>query len=1003
MISYLFNAPAMALRRLRDLVCPPGTSRHRMIWGLRRRWASGWSLHGRDLSRALLYRVRAWSPGAVLGRKGMRKAVRILTDEGPGMLLRRGYGRLARLWRPHRRKKRPTYSIATAWGPLAFDESLTPTVSIIIPVFNKPLYTYTCLRSILTSKPNQSYEVIVVDDASRDDTGEMLRAIQGIRVIRHKDNQGFIRSCNAGANIARGRYILFLNNDTIVEMNWLDELARTFRTFPLAGLVGAKLIYPNGKLQEAGGVIWNDGSGWNYGRYDDPDKPEYSYLREVDYCSGACIMLPRELFWAVGGFDELFAPAYGEDSDLAFKVRQAGRKVLYQPESEVIHFEGVSSGTDTSSGVKGYQLVNKEKLFKKWAHILVQHAAPGEQPYFERERTVTKRVLIVDACTPTPDEDAGSLKIYNYIKVFQSLSWHVTFAPDNLTFLECYTNDLQRRGVQCLYWPYVSSLEDHLRRNGAFYDVILSCRPDVTEKYLNSYRMYCPSAKVLFDTGDLHYLRERRQAEIEDNALLFDRAEERKAQELGLVAKVDCTIVVSDLEKSTLLKELPAAEVSVISAVHDIYPRSKGFRETKDIFFLGGYQHLPNVDAVQFFVKDIFPLIREGLPGVRFYIVGSRPPQSVKDLACDDVIVTGHVPDLQEYMSGCRLSINPLRYGAGVKGKVVTCMAYGVPCVGTSISFEGMDLRDGQDVMIADTPQDFAASVKRLYQDEVLWTELSHRGYAVIQNQYSFEVAEKRYEETLSRLSSTIRKRHIPSSYYGMCNVCGDFTQFKTLGSENLRESLLCHSCGASCRNRSLAAGLLSLTKASGARSMAELARLPSGPIIFDTDGHSALFKTLKTSTFYSSSVYLPHRPFGEFIGPKLQNIDLQRLPFPDDSYDIILTSDVMEHVRRDVEAHREIHRCLRPDGYYVFTAPYVPSWMETQVRVDSSGPEDIFLMESQYHGDPLSSKGALVYRIYGRELCSQLQSIGFDVEFDDTPDPLHGILVKDLFICRKR
>ncbi|NOT96983.1 MAG: glycosyltransferase family 2 protein, partial [Nitrospira sp.] len=223
---------------------------------------------------------------------------------------------------------------------------MAPTVSIIIPVFNKPLYTYTCLRSILTSKPNQSYEVIVVDDASRDDTGEMLRAIQGIRVIRHKDNQGFIRSCNAGANIARGRYILFLNNDTIVEMNWLDELVRTFLTFPLAGLVGAKLIYPNGKLQEAGGVIWNDGSGWNYGRYDDPDKPEYSYLREVDYCSGACIMLPRELFWAVGGFDELFAPAYGEDSDLAFKVRQAGRKVLYQPESEVIHFEGVSSGTD---------------------------------------------------------------------------------------------------------------------------------------------------------------------------------------------------------------------------------------------------------------------------------------------------------------------------------------------------------------------------------------------------------------------------------------------------------------------------------------------------------------------------------------------------------------------------------------------------------------------------------------------------------------------------------
>jgi glycosyltransferase involved in cell wall biosynthesis len=831
----------------------------------------------------------------------------------------------------------------------------------------------------------------------------MLQEIRGIRVVRHKENQGFIRGCNAGAKMARGQYVLFLNNDTIVEPNWLDALVTTFDTVPSVGLVGAKLIYPNGKLQEAGGVIWNDGSGWNYGRYDDPDRPEYSYLREVDYCSGACIMLPRELFWAVDGFDELFAPAYGEDSDLAFKVRQAGKKVVYQPESEIIHFEGISSGTDTSSGVKGYQVVNKEKLFKKWAHVLVQHAAPGEQLHFERERTVTKRVLIVDACTPTPDEDAGSLKIYNFIKVFQTLSYHVTFAPDNLIFLEGYTNDLQRRGVQCLFWPYVSSLEDHLWRTGAFYDVILSCRPDVTEKYLESYRKYCPSAKVLYDTGDLHYLREQRQAEIEGNARLFDRAVERKAQELGLVSKVDCTIVVSDLEKSILLKEVPTAAVAVISAVHDIYPRSKGFHETKDILFLGGYQHLPNVDAVQYFVKDIFPLVREGLPGVRFYIVGSRPPQPVKDLACDDVIVTGHVPNLQEHMSGCRLSVNPLRYGAGIKGKIVTCMAYGVPCIGTSISFEGMGLHDGQDVAIADKPEDFASSIKRLYQDEALWAQLSQRGYSIVQSQYSFEAAGKKYEDTLTRLGGSIRKRHIPTTYYGICNVCGATTRFKTLGSENLRESLLCEACGASCRNRSLASGILSLTKATGARSIAELACSPVGLRIFDTDGHSSLFKILQSSTFYSSSVYLPQRPFGDVIRPKLQNIDLQRMPFPDNVYDMILTSDVMEHVRRDVEAHREIHRCLKPGGYYVFTAPYVPAWKDTQIRVDSSGPQDVFLMEKQYHGDPLSSEGILVYRIYGQELCRQLGALGFEVAFDNAPDPVHGILFKDLFVCKKK
>jgi hypothetical protein len=330
-------------------------------------------------------------------------------------------------------------------------------------------------------------------------------------------------------------------------------------------------------------------------------------------------------------------------------------------------------------------------------------------------------------------------------------------------------------------------------------------------------------------------------------------------------------------------------------------------------------------------------------------------------------------------------------------------MAYGVPCVGTSISFEGMGLRDGQDVVIADTPQDFASSIKRLYQDEALWARLSQRGYTIVQNQYSFEAAGERYEETLTRLGGSIRKRHIPATYYGICNVCGDTTRFKTLGSENLRESLLCEVCGASCRNRSLASGILSLTRSTGTCSIAELARVPAAPRIFDTDGHSALYGTLKSSAFYSSSVYLPQRQFGEHIGPKLLNVDLQCMPFPDSAFDMILTSDVMEHVRRDSEAHREIHRCLKPGGHYVFTVPYVPAWEFNQIRVDSSGNEDRYLMEKQYHGDPLSSEGILVYRIYGRELLAQLQDIGFEVAFDNAPDPVRGILSNDLFVCTKR
>ncbi|MDH4186066.1 MAG: glycosyltransferase, partial [Nitrospira sp.] len=864
-ILSLANKPFQFLRQLRDVACPPGTPQHRLLSDLRRRGTRGWFRYGRDPYRALFYRIKVWAPGAVLGPRGVKKAVRILKDEGVGRLLRCGYGRVARLWRPHRRKKRPIYSIATSWEPLSFAEPVDPVVSIIIPVFNKSLYTYTCLRSIQASGPACSYEVVVVDDASRDDTEAMLRAMQGIRVVRQQGNQGFIRSCNAGANVARGEYVLFLNNDTIVGPNWLDELVATFQTIPQAGLVGAKLLYPNGKLQEAGGIIWNDGSAWNYGRYDDPDKPEYSYLRQVDYCSGACIVLPRALFLAVGGFDELFAPAYGEDSDLAFKVRQAGKLVLYQPESEIIHFEGVTSGVDTGSGIKGHQLANKEKLFKKWAHMLIQHRAPGEQPHLERERAVSKRALVVDACTPAPDQDAGSLKIFNFMKVFQALGYHVTFAPDNMAFLDRYTEDLQRRGVQCLYWPYVRSLEQHLRQFGADYDVILSCRPDVTDKYLESFRFYCPSTQVLYDTADLHYLRERRQAELEGKPALLKAAERRKAQELRLAAATDCTIVVSELERSILLRDAPTARVSVVSAVHETFPRTRDFTDTKDIFFLGGYQHLPNVDAVEYFVKQVYPLVRASLPGVKFYIIGSRPPQSVLNLACDDVVVTGHVADLRQCLGGLRLSVNPLRYGAGIKGKIVTCMAYGIPCVGTAMSFEGMGLRDEVDVLVGDSPEALAGVITRAYHDRELWTHLSHRGYEIVHRQYSLDVAERRYREILDSHATTQRHRDVPSTYYGECNVCGRMARFRTMGSENMRETLLCEFCGASCRNRSIAAGLLSVAQAGGARSLAELAQAAEGPMILDTDGQSALFKTLRAARFYSSSIYLPNRPAGEW------------------------------------------------------------------------------------------------------------------------------------------
>jgi SAM-dependent methyltransferase len=236
----------------------------------------------------------------------------------------------------------------------------------------------------------------------------------------------------------------------------------------------------------------------------------------------------------------------------------------------------------------------------------------------------------------------------------------------------------------------------------------------------------------------------------------------------------------------------------------------------------------------------------------------------------------------------------------------------------------------------------------------------------------------------------------------GFCNVCGHEADFYVTQTTNYRESLHCNYCRSTARNRMLASGALEVIGNPSCRCIADLAKAAIGPQILDTDCYSPIFHYLRQAKFYSSTVYLPEREFGTEVYSKVINVNLEDMPFQDESFDIIMTSDVMEHVRRDYLAHAEIHRCLKRFGYYIFTVPFVPQWEKNQIRVNSSGAEDIPLMEKEYHGDPVSGKGILVYRIYGYELIQELKQMGFDVTFEDQPDVYGGMPTKDLFICRK-
>jgi glycosyltransferase involved in cell wall biosynthesis len=387
-------------------------------------------------------------------------------------------------------------------------------------------------------------------------------------------------------------------------------------------------------------------------------------------------------------------------------------------------------------------VTNAAKLFERWRGVLESHQEPGQHVHLAKDRGALARILVLDHCTPTPDQDAGSITAFNIMRLLCALGYKVTFIPeDNFLYMERYTTDLQRIGIEVLYAPYVVSVADHLREHGGEYDAVLMFRIGVAARHLDLVRRHAPRAKIVFHTSDLHFLREQRRAALIGEARDADNAafERLKQMELSAMRGADRVIVHSLVEKEILARDEHLEHVDVFSWAIDVPGSTVSFRERADLAFIGGYQHQPNVDAVLYFVNDILPLIQQRLPAVRFYAVGSLPPPELLALASPDVIVTGYVPDITTLLRKIRIAVVPLRYGAGIKGKIGTALSCGLPCVATTLSAEGMGLEDGVNVVIADGPQAFADAVVRLYQDEARWQSLAEQGLAFVNREYSLE------------------------------------------------------------------------------------------------------------------------------------------------------------------------------------------------------------------------------------------------------------------------
>lgn len=378
---------------------------------------------------------------------------------------------------------------------------------------------------------------------------------------------------------------------------------------------------------------------------------------------------------------------------------------------------------------------------------------PGDTEVLDRAAALAKagpgrRVLVVDRRIPTPDQDSGSVRMFAILKLARRLGHEVTFAADGEEPAGPYAAALERLGIEVVRG--VGATVEHLRARGSEYGVALLSRPEAAEQYLTIVRAYALGATVVYDTVDLHWVRFARAADVTGDPRARAEADRYRRLERLNASCADLTLTVTEQDRDALLRDVPGARVAVLPNIHDCAEAPPPWEGRRDLLFVGGFDHAPNVDGVEWFVERVLSLVHGSLPGVVLDVVGSKVSDRVKRLRSATVRIVGHVPCVDPLLDAARVFVSPLRYGAGMKGKIGQSMARGLPVVTTSIGAEGMKLVDGENALVADDPAAFASAVVRLYTDERLWSRIARSSVRHVEEHFSETAVLERLANVLS-------------------------------------------------------------------------------------------------------------------------------------------------------------------------------------------------------------------------------------------------------------
>lgn len=636
---------------------------------------------------------------------------------------------------------------------LRFPTSDTPAVSIVVVVWNRVELTFQCLRSLVETGREASFELIIVDNASSDRTPDLLGRLDGVRAFRNEENRYFVPAVNQAAALARGEYLLLLNNDAILMPGAIAAAVETIGSAADIGAVGGKIVLLDGSLQEAGNIVYRDGSCAGYGRGGDPLASEYMFRREVDYCSGAFLLTRRELFERMEGLDEIFMPVYYEETDYCLRLRDAGYRVIYEPRSVVFHYE---FGSSTPENAAEKQLRNQKVFAERHRGRLNSLPPPGTRDVLAdriAERT-KKRVLVIDDRVPHLYLGSGFPRANRILKRLVEWGVDVTLYPMGVPSEEwdCVYESIPRE-VEVAFDSGPEGLESFLIRRKGFYDTVLVSRPHnmaLLRPLIERDPTLLDGAKLLYDAEAIFAFREAKRIEV--RGLDDDEDLERRlAREVELAQLADGVISVSSREAREFLKR-GVPSVHVLGHAYDVEATTASFDARAGFLFVGAIHgtDTPNGDSILWFVREVLPRIRERDPNAVLTVIGVIRSQEVSALASDWVRLLGPCNDLRPHYEQARVFVAPTRFSAGVPLKVTEAAIQGIPVVATPLLAEQLSWRNEQELLVGETPTSFAAQCVRLHSDRDTWTRIRNTALGRACDEYSADLFDKTLLELMS-------------------------------------------------------------------------------------------------------------------------------------------------------------------------------------------------------------------------------------------------------------